>query len=484
MHLTLIGAVQLVIGFLLLMFGTVPSMLAFVLVSALMMGSSAIDLPAIGASSIPPIEFAAVFLTIRVLLPGSINVPALAAALRANILMIIFVAYGIVGAILLPRLYAGQIDVVPMRVRALNRYESMERFTYATQRLLPTSQNLTTAIYLLGTVMVAICAYVALTHKDAWRLLVKTVAVVALIHVVIGIASVAVPGNAVLTFFRNGAYAQIDNSYRGFVRMNGIAPEASAYGGFGFMLFVFLFECWIRDVMPRLMGPCALALGLALGASTSSLAYLGLVSYAVLVFLRSVVFPKTMRVDRLLVLGATTMLFLMMVAAASVWYPQLVAEFGDMITHFTLEKSQSQSSEQRQFWSLIGYRAFLESYGLGIGAGSFRSSSLITAIMGSMGVIGIVCFVSYLLQVFKPLRLSTYVSPADPRAAVGAAASWVCFASMVPAAVGSPTPDPGVLFAVFAGAALALRPAVSRKPQRIQAGPPPGQAAMHDTAMA
>jgi hypothetical protein len=55
---------------------------------------------------------------------------------------------------------------------------------------------------------------------------------------------------------------------------------------------------------------------------------------------------------------------------------------------------------------------------------------------------------------------------------------------MVPAAVGSPTPDPGVLFAVFAGAALALRPAVSRKPQRIQAGPPPGQAAMHDTAMA
>ncbi|WP_166746616.1 hypothetical protein [Sphingomonas aerolata] len=191
-----------------------------------------------------------------------------------------------------------------------------------------------------------------------------------------------------------------------------------------------------------------------------------------------------MRVDRLLVLGATTMLFLMMVAAASVWYPRLVAEFGDMITHFTLEKSQSQSSEQRQFWSLIGYRAFLESYGLGIGAGSFRSSSLITAIMGSMGVIGIVCFVSYLLQVFKPLRLSTYVSPADPRAAVGAAASWVCFASMVPAAVGSPTPDPGVLFAVFAGAALALRPAVSRKPQRIQAGPPSGQAAMHDTAMA
>ncbi|MEG8053187.1 hypothetical protein QP185_07835 [Sphingomonas aerolata] len=65
----------------------------------------------------------------------------LAAALRANIPMIIFVAYGIVGAILLPRLYAGQIDVVPMRVRALNRYESMERFTYATQRLLPTSQK-------------------------------------------------------------------------------------------------------------------------------------------------------------------------------------------------------------------------------------------------------------------------------------------------------------------------------------------------------
>lgn len=462
MSLTLIGAAQFVIGFILLLFGTVPSMLVFVLVSALMMGSSAINLPAIGNSSIPPVEFAAIFFAVRVFLPGSVRTADVAAALRANLLMILFVLYGVVGAILLPRLFAGQIDVVPMRVRALSRYESIERFTYATQTLLPTSQNLTTTIYLIGTLMVAVCAYVALVNKAAWRTLVIAVAVVAVIHVVIGVASVAFPGSAVLNFFRNGAYAQIDNNYRGFVRMNGIAPEASAYGGFGIAVFIFLFECWIRDVMPRLSGLAALLLALALACSTSSLAYLGLVAYAIIVLLRSIVFPQTMRADRVIIIGAVMLILIVIATALMLWQPALANGFGDMITHFTLDKSQSLSSRQRQFWSLIGYQAFIQSYGLGIGAGSFRSSSLITAIMGSMGLIGIVCFTAYLIQVLKPLRLSTYVTTGDPRTSVGAAASWVCIATMVPAAVGSPTPDPGVLFALFAGVALATRPGTRR----------------------
>ena len=475
MYLTLIGAAQFVIGCILLLFGTVPSMLVFVLGSALMLGASAIDVPAIGGSSIPPIEFAAVFFAIRVLLPGSIRTADVAAALRANLLMIVFVFYGVIGAILLPRLFAGQIEVVPMRVRALSRYESMERFTYATQPLLPTSQNLTTAIYLVGTLMVAICAYVAMTNKTAWRTLVKAVAVVGLIHVVIGFASVAAPGSEVLTFFRNGAYAQIDNSYRGFIRMNGIAPEASAYGGFAITVFIFLFECWIRDVMPRLTGIAALLLALALACSTSSLAYLGLASYAVIIFFRAIAFPQTMRLDRLIIIGAVMLLLIVIATSLMLWQPTVANGFGEMITHFTLDKSQSLSSRQRQFWSLIGYRSFVQSYGLGIGTGSFRSSSLITAIMGSMGVIGIVCFTAYLVQVLKPLRLSTYVTTGDPRTAVGAAASWVCVATMVPAAVGSPTPDPGVMFALFAGVALATRASAPRPSRPVSAAWQMGQ---------
>lgn len=462
MSLTLIGAAQFIIGFILLLFGTVPSMLVFVLVSALMMGASAIDLPVIGNSSVPPVEFAAVFLAVRVLLPGSVRTADVAAALRVNLLMIVFVFYGVVGAVVLPRMFAGQIDVVPMRVRALSRYESMERFTYATQPLLPTSQNLTTAIYLVGTMMVAICAYVALVNKTAWRTLVKGIAVVGLIHVAIGFASVAAPGSEVLTFFRNGAYAQIDNSYRGFIRMNGIAPEASAYGAFAITVFIFLFECWIRDVMPRLTGAVALLLALAIACSTSSLAYLGLGSYAVMIVFRSIIFPQTMRVGRLIIICGVMLVLIVIATSLMLWQPTVANGFADMITHFTLDKSESQSSHQREFWSLIGYQSFVHSYGLGIGAGSFRSSSLIAAIMGSMGVIGIVCFTAYLIQVLKPLRLSTYVTTGDPRTSVGAAASWVCIATMVPAAVGSPTPDPGVLFALFAGVALATRPGTRR----------------------
>lgn len=457
---TEIGVVQFVIGLLLLMFGSVPTMFLFVVYSGLMAGSAAIQLPAIGGSSIPPVQLALVFLVIRVLLPGAGQISRLADAMRSNLLFMLFAAYGVVGAFILPRIFENKINVTPMRVRALDRYESMDRFIYSTQPLTPTSQNLTTAIYLAGSALLALCAYVALTHEGAWRRFVKAAAIVTILHAVIGIVGVLVKDtgfNTVFEFFRNGGYAQLDHRYNGFIRMNGIAPEASAYGAFGFSWFVFTVECWMRGVMPRWTGPAALLMGGTLVFSTSSLAYLGLGGYAMLILLRSFVFPQSLQVSKVAIMFAVFIMLVSAVCAMIILQPTLARDLSDMIEHFTVDKQGSVSGRQRSFWAWIGYEAFIKSYGIGIGAGSFRSSSNVTAIMGSMGLIGIVSFLTYLVHVFKPLRRSTYVTADDPRMSVSAAAGWVCLTQMITGIVGSPTPDPGPTFAIFAGVALALR---------------------------
>lgn len=460
MILTAIGAFQFVIGALLLLFGTVPAAFLFVVISGLFMGSAAVLLPVLGGSSIPPVQIALIFLALRVLVPGSGQLSRLGDSIRSNLLLIAFAGYGIVGAVILPRLFENQIDVVPMRVRALSRYESMDRFIYATQPLTPTSQNLTTAIYIAGTMLLTICAHVAMRHEGAWRKFVKAAAVVALVHAALGVLSVLIkgtPSEVILEFFRNGSYAQLDHVYRGFVRMTGISPEASGYGTFGVTWFVFNFECWLRGVQTRWTGPAALVLLVVLAFSTSSLAYLGLMSYAAFVILRTILFPGSLRAPKIAVILIGCLILIALIISIMIWQPALASDFGDMIRHFTVDKQQSVSGRQRSFWAWQGYEAFVRSYGLGIGPGSFRSSSNLAAIIGAMGIIGITSFTAYLIHVFKPLRLSTYMPSDDPRISVAAAAAWACVAEMMTAVAGSPTPDPGPSLAIFAGVALGLR---------------------------
>jgi hypothetical protein len=105
------------------------------------------------------------------------------------------------------------------------------------------------------------------------------------------------------------------------------------------------------------------------------------------------------------------------------------------------------------FWAMQGINAFTFSMGLGIGAGSFRSSSLIMAIIGSMGVIGIVTFVASCAVLFlprKPMEDKT-------RQAISEATAWAAVAGLIPAMVMLGAPDPGMEFAAFAGISLALR---------------------------
>ena len=456
---TFIGIAVAAIGLLLLWRGSVLAMFSFLIICGIFGGSAAISLPALGGSSIPPVTFCLGFFVLRLLLPGSGYGALIGQGFRANIALLVFAVYGMAMAMAGPKLFGTVIKVVPMK--------GFDSKIYATYPLVFTSQNITAAVYLAGTFCCALCAYAACRLEGGARALVTAAAIVVSAHMFFGITGVLfanTPYSLFLDFFRNGNYAQLDQSIEGFVRMSGIMPEPSAFAGYGFTWCVFLIECWYRDVRPRLTGPLSLAMIATLLASTSSTAYVSIAAYAGLFLLRILLVPDGVRSRKLVVLGLLGIVIATLASLALIARPLLVQQLGDILKELTVNKKGSESGLQRAFWARQGLKAFSASSGMGIGPGSFRSSSIATAILGATGLLGAISFGCYLIMVMKPLRASTYHRLFSSTDAIGVAAAWAAFGTLIPAGIGSPTADPGTDFAILAGSSLALR--LRRRPAR------------------
>ncbi len=454
MELTFIGYAQIVLGALVVVAGNMRHALVFLLVSALFNGSAAILLPSLGGSSIPPIQFALAFVLLRILMPGSAAIGDLPEAIKANRWFVLFSLYGIATSFVLPRIFAGSVSVYPMRY-------DMPGDLFATIPLEPTSQNFTAAFYLLGSLLSAIAVWIACRRRNAPALLVTTLVVLVWVHSILGLAGVAIRGtsaDAVFELFRNSAYVQFDDEVGGFVRIRGVFPEASAYAAFGFMLFVANSELWYHSVRSRATGSATLMMGAVLFFSTSSTAYFGLAIYGLFFALRTIALPGAANFGKAKAAFAAIGLLVFLAALAFVISPALVESVIDVVKRMTIEKSSTDSGLQRLYWTRQGWDLFLTSYGLGVGPGSFRSSSIFFAMLGSMGVLGIVSFLMYLIATFQPWRRSSWAESAMPTENLGGALGSAALLSLIPAAVNSATSVPGATFAILAGASLALRP--------------------------
>jgi len=460
MVVTPFALLVLLLGTLMLFRGGPLGMFSLFLGSTLFGGSAAFILVAAGGSSIPPAQFLLLFLGIRLLLPGEGQMDALQRAIWDNRYLVLFVLYGIVSAFILPRIFARQMMVTPLK-------PIPGADLFAVVPLRATSQNITTAFYLVGTLVAGIMATAAMQRPGAALRVVRVGTGIAYAHALLGISSVLLAGTAwdrFLALFRNGNYAQLNQSFGGLVRMSGIWPETSGFAAYGAIWCIFMLELWLRDIDPRRTGPAGLLLLIALIASTSSSAYVSLAAYAVFVTVRFAVGPWVMTARKQLALIALGLGGMTLVLAAFVLLPGVAAKFANILSLMTFEKADSGSGIQRAFWAKQGIDVFLASYGLGIGAGSFRSSSVATAILGSMGVIGIGTFIAHLLRSAQPFRSEFLdLRPADFDRGVGGAASTTALLMLAPAMIAAPSPDPGLMWAVMCGMALALRPRLGRR---------------------
>lgn len=451
---TAIGIIQCVIGVWLVLRGTLNQTFLFLVLSSLFGASAAIQLPMLGGSSIPPIQFALAFVFLRLLMPSGGYAGAVPDAVKANLALVLFCLYGIATAIAAPRIFAGDINVVPLSPGDL-------RYLFDTVPLRSTPQNLTASIYLIGALLVAVATSIVVRFRGGADTLVRGAILIAWIHAITGILTVVLrgtPADVIFDVLKNGSATVLNHEYQGFIRITGLFAEASSYAAFGFGWFVFNCECWYRSIRPKATGRAALLLGTVLFFSTSSTAYTGLAIYLSIFALRALIFSWAANPQRLMQAMLAGFGAIFLAALAVIFVPGLASEIREMLLYMTIEKEGSDSGQQRLFWAMQGWDAFIVSNGFGIGTGSFRSSSLIMAILGSSGVLGIATFAFYLGQVFQPTRKSTYGEVEDVGLSLGGAAGFAALTSLAPAMLTAPSAVPGTTFAILAGAALALRP--------------------------
>jgi hypothetical protein len=451
MTITLFGVLVLLIGGLIMIRGSTLDMLVFVMLTTLMGGSAAFYL-ATGSSVLPSIT-AVLLLAVRCVMPTHRPTGVLRSALAANLPLLLFTTYGVLGALILPFIFAGTIDVAPLRPIFTTN-------PFATAPLSFTPQNLTSAGYLFTTMLGAVCAFAATQALGAERRIARIGAVIAIVHASLGFLSIIVAGTplaAVLDFFRNALYNQLDQDIGGLARMNGIFAEASNFAGYGFIYFVFVAELWLRNVDRRWTSLASLMLLSALVLSTSTTAYIGLVGYSGILLLRQMLFPATIQSSKVVLIAVALLVVTALTLAVFIVRPEYLRVVDLIYRIMIVNKSESESGLVRLMWARQGIEAFWVSGGLGVGVGSFRSSSLMTAILGAMGVIGVATYAAQMLRVLQPLRQSTYVRTLDARIDVGVAASWTVIAMSIPSFVSAPSPDPGLNWGVMVGIALGLR---------------------------
>lgn len=453
MELTYIGVIAALIGLYIILFGTVRSAIYFLVFSAIMTGSAAISLPALGGSIIPVVHFALLFTTLKILTPKGGYHGLLPAAARDNRWLVLFVFYGMAMAYLGPRILAGNLMVFPMEpTPGLGDFDTIP--------LAPTAQNVTGAFYMFGALMLGLTGYVLSRVSGALNAFIWAILLAGWFHVLTGIADVVTRGTPmeeILAVFRNASYNLLDHSTDGFIRIRGVLAEASVYATQGFILFVINAEMWYRSIRPTATGSVAGALALMLVISTASTAYVSLGAYAIFFILRAILVPSAAPPGKMMRAAVAGFAILCVLSAIFAVVPQVLLGIWDLVADMTLDKPQSFSGRQRLFWATQGWNAFLASYGLGVGPGSFRSSSIVTAVLGSVGIVGSVAYVLYLKSVFKGSRRSTWGIGPSPEETLGGAFGTAAILSLVPAAVSAPHAVPAALVSMIAGAAIALR---------------------------
>ena len=464
---TLIGFATVVYGCWLLWRGNPMALLCAVLAFGLLDGSAAIVLMSLGGSSIPPGRIILGYLIIACFFMVKDDAALFRRAVSDNGWLVIFCLYSFVGAFLLPRIFQGQMDVFPLRPIGLrHKFDSIPLFF--------SPQNITTAVYLMGTGIAALCCYIVVKRSTNLRPIVTTAVFITITHAVIGALGVflrGTPWDLVVDFFRNGNYSQLDQQTKSFIRIGGIMPEPSVYANFGLAWFILCFELWLRHIRPLATGFAAALMVVVLVFSTSSTAYVGLAGYALILVVRAMLMPPYLRADKMIAIGAMALVGIALIMMIMIVSDDMAKAFSDMLRQMTVDKADSDSGMQRAFWARQGLDAFLVSYGLGIGAGSFRSSSLITAILGGMGIIGLVSFIAYVMQVGWPRQDK---GPPSEATDIADAMGWTALVSLIPAMITQASPDPGISFGCFAGITIALKGSAGnlRRPNDQSKGEP------------
>jgi hypothetical protein len=301
----------------------------------------------------------------------------------------------------MPRLFAGEVMVVPVR-----------GVVDAPQPLHPTAQNLSQFIYMTIAVLSAFAFARLLRTPGMQQHAFSAIGLGGLVTAVTGLldqASEFLPLAPLLAPFRTATYALLTEvEVFGGKRVVGFMPEASAYGGLclAFLSALYFYrramdDPRLRDVLVPLV---LILLVLCAWLSKSSGTYVGLG-----ILLAMAALEWSLRIGARAQGGnpqrrglraemATTACLVITVALIALLRPQWLDPVHALVERMVLEKQESSSFVERGMWRAAATAALAQTHGLGVGLGATRASSSVVAVFSGTGLIGGLLLHAFILQ--------------------------------------------------------------------------------------
>ena len=413
---------------------------------------------AFGSANITPGHLSLGFLVLAVLARKNGFGYALASMQggRPGFLLLLLVIWGFASAILMPRIFAGELMVFPMNA---------DRKFIIEVPLYPSGANFNQAVYFASALFVfAAVSSLARTNEMLKRAgaAIIIASVVNLVIVLIDTATFAVGLTNALAFIRNADYSQaFSHKFLGVKRVTGAFPEASTFAMFSVGLFAFNFRLWRGGVRPQLTGLVSLFTFFAILFAFSSTGYVALMCYLAVAYARVMAKSDGRRslaiqssTNRLIFISLGPLAALAAATAVAI-KPDLLSPILETFDQSITSKLGSASGVERTAWNMGGLNAFADTYGLGAGLGSVRTSSFLISILANLGLIGLLLFGAFFLRLFLEDNSRRAPHVDDEAREYASAGRAGCFAILMAASVSSSTVDLGIHFYVMAGIACA-----------------------------
>lgn len=355
----------------------------------------------------------------------------------------------------MPRFFAGDVLVIPVRSEDVSYMVPLE----------PTTQNFSQLVYLSISVLSVFMFAHWLRSPEMREHALKALCIGGLITVTTGfldILSQYLPIDFFLEAFRNATYRLHTNTdVFNTRRVVGLMSEASTFGQvcMAFLTMIYFTRIGIRDVFYReKLAPTLIALLiLMIWLSTSSAGYVGLGIFAALALCEwlwrltksrdNTYFKRGLKVQAWLLNGMLLAFLLSILLVPSIYDPVIT-----MVDNMVFQKTDTDSFEERSLWTAVSWQALLDSYGLGVGVGGTRASNGVVVLLSNVGFIAGACFYLFLLQLlFKKARKHDNTGEV-----VISAVKWSFIPSFIIDLLIATTPDFGAMNAFRFGLILAV----------------------------
>jgi len=414
-----------------------------------------------GAANIPPAHVLLAFLALGVLADKS-TANAFFREFqfaRPGFWLLLLLTYGLLSAYFAPRLFAEETAIIPLG-------RSSYADTGSTVPLGPVSSNMTQSVYLISDVLCFSLVAAVAAKPEGFNFVLKALiayCVANLIFAIVDLATYMTGTQSLMSFMRNIRYTlHVDDHIAGMKRIVGSFTEASSFARSTLGVLGFSGTLWLAGYRPALTGLLTFTAVVMVVMSTSSTGLAGAPVVLLLLYATGLQLALTygLRGYSLFFLLISPLCVIAVVLLVAIDVP-LWNQIYDYVNLVVLDKATSSSGVQRGSWNDLAWQNFIDSYGLGVGLGTVRTSSLLYALLAGVGIPGTLFYFAFCY--------TSFVGKARPASfqehAARIAARNGCLGLLVGDLVVSPSIDQGLFFYMLAALAAANtlpQPAKSR----------------------